>query len=123
MYDFLNRISRNNLLIAWEPRGDWKKNSNKGFVEKVCKDLKLIHVVDLLRYDPAITCEMTYTRLHGLGSREYEYRYKYTDEDLERLLVKIRELKKLGVSLVYVLFNNIWMGDDAKRFINLLGKK
>jgi uncharacterized protein YecE (DUF72 family) len=122
MYEFLSKIQRNNLFIAWEPRGDWKDPSNKESIKKVCEDLKLIHVVDLLRYDPIITCEIVYTRLHGLGLKEYNYSYKYTDEDLKKLLIKIKELEKFGISLVYVLFNNVWMGEDAKRFINLLEK-
>jgi len=122
MYDFLSKILKNDLFIAWEPRGDWKKDSNKELIKKICNDLKLIHVVDILKHDPIITCEIVYTRLHGLDQKEYNYKYKYTDKDLEKLLIKVKELKKFGVNMVYVLFNNVWMKDDAKRFIELLNK-
>ncbi|MEM3517316.1 MAG: DUF72 domain-containing protein, partial [Candidatus Bathyarchaeia archaeon] len=120
IYEFLNKILRDYIFIAWEPRGNWKAPSNKELIEKICKDLKLIHVVDILRHDPIITSEIAYTRLHGLGLKEYNYKYKY--EDLEKLLIKIKELEKIGVSLVYVLFNNVWMKEDAERFIKLLKK-
>jgi len=56
--------------------------------------------------------EFAYLRLRGLGG----YGYRYTDEDLSALRLKLPADKPC-----YVLFNNIHMGEDAGRFMALLG--
>lgn len=98
---FFKKIKRKNYLFAWEPRGDWKEKE----IEKLCKDLDLIHCVDPFK-NKTTTKKLAYFRLHG----KKRYRYNYTDSDLE-------DLKKLGegFSEVYYLFNNISMYEDAKR--------
>jgi len=53
---------------------------------------------------------MCYYRLHG-----FDYKHKYTDEELEKLL----RMSRKG----YVMFNNIHMLDDALRFKKLLKEK
>ncbi|MEM2137391.1 MAG: DUF72 domain-containing protein, partial [Candidatus Methanomethylicia archaeon] len=58
---------------------------------------------------------IAYLRLHGLGKRMYNY--KFTDEDLQKLK---NIIKGLNVSECYTLFNNIYMYDDAKRFMQLM---
>ncbi|HDI42487.1 MAG TPA: DUF72 domain-containing protein [Candidatus Bathyarchaeota archaeon] len=120
MQDFLTRIERDGLKIAWEPRGTWHENPEA--IKKLCEKLELIPVVDVLRREPIVVGDTAYTRLHGLNPREYDYRYKYTDEDLKRLVERVSELESAGVSEVYVLFNNTAMADDAKRFIQLAGE-
>jgi len=117
---FFNAISRDGLRIAWEPRGNWKEHTEA--IANLCHELDLIHVVDLLRRDPAIVTDTVYTRLHGLGSREYEYKYKYTDNDLEALVEKVTALEKRKVKEVYVLFNNVHMLEDAMRLKQILEK-
>jgi len=118
---FFNAIARNGLRIAWEPRGDWK--DHKEAIANLCHELELVHVVDLLRRDPAIVTETVYTRLHGLGRREYDYKYKYSDNDLKLLLEKVAALEKRKVREVYVLFNNVHMLEDAERLRGMLGKR
>jgi uncharacterized protein YecE (DUF72 family) len=113
IYEFFSSIDRKNLTIGWEPRGEW---SNE-IIAKICKELSLIHVVDPFRRLPSIESDITYFRLHGIGGKETNYRYVYTDEDLHKLYNIIKELKS---EKIYVMFNNIKMAQDAMRFIRLL---
>jgi uncharacterized protein YecE (DUF72 family) len=105
-------------IVGWEPRGTWYEHPDK--IREIVCSLKIVHIVDPFRRQP-IVCEgqkILYFRLHGIGGREVNYRYKYTDEDLEKLAGMIEELlaEHPSVSEVYVMFNNIYMGQDAARF-------
>lgn len=112
MRRFLSSIDRGGLILAWEPRhSSWKP----GLIEELCNELKLLHVVDPFKGETQ-TPDMSpvYYRLHGLGSKLY--RYKYTDEDLRTLYDKyVKPFDRRGLN-VYVLWNNIYMGEDALRF-------
>jgi uncharacterized protein YecE (DUF72 family) len=119
MADFFSSVDRGDLEMAWEPRGDWKGRREE--VRDVCERLGLIPIVDILRHEPIPIGPILYTRLHGLGEREYNYGYRYTDEDLSELFDKVSSLRESNVSEVYVLFNNIHMFDDALRFMRLFG--
>lgn len=121
MVNFFSSIERGDLKIAWEPRGEWM--DRRGKVEEICERLDLIPAFDILRHEPIAIGPIAYTRLHGLGGREYNYGYKYTDEDLNRLLGKVCSLEGSGVSEVYVLFNNVHMFDDASRFMGMIGDR
>jgi uncharacterized protein YecE (DUF72 family) len=121
MVDFFSSVRRDGLRIAWEPRGEWMEE--RGKVEGLCERLDLIPVVDILRHEPMAVGPIAYTRLHGLGAREYNYGYKYTDADLMALLDRVRSLEGSGVSEVYVLFNNVHMFEDASRFMGLLADR
>ena len=118
MRTFLQEIDRQAVQIAWEPRGDWKHHGKE--VKSLCMELNLIHVVDILRYDPIVTGKTVYTRLHGLNPREYDYKYEYTDTDLHHLAEKVKNLESQGVEEVYVLFNNLSMFDDGLRFMRYI---
>jgi len=110
--DFLSTISKRGPRICWEPRGSW---NDPEYREKLCDLLSrhdVIHVVDLLRREPCHS-EVIYTRLHGLGGGEVSYRYKYRDEDLEELMARV-EARRPSEALV--MFNNIHMWNDARRF-------
>ena len=91
--------------LAWEPRGEWKADDIRG----LCEELDLVHAIDPLRQEPIIP-RPGYFRLHGLTG----YRYRYTDEDLQRLLRLVRRH-----SSSHVFFNNNSMLDDARRFQQL----
>jgi len=86
-------------------------------LRKILEKHRVIHVVDPYRRAPVWYEEIIYFRLHGIGPRETNYKYKYTDKDLRYLLDKIREY---GARVFYVMFNNIYMYDDALRFKNIL---
>ena len=115
--EFFSTINREDVLIGWEPRGDWKEHLDD--VKKLCDKLDLIHVVDPFRVRAVSSHEIAYFRLHGIGKGEVNYRYRYSDADLKRLrnivLEELENRKK-----VYVLFNNLWMAEDASRFKEII---
>ncbi|KXA95756.1 hypothetical protein AKJ65_00845 [candidate division MSBL1 archaeon SCGC-AAA259E19] len=117
MREFLARIDRGNLELAWEPRGDWKENP--GRIKEVCDDLDLIHGVDLLRREPVSEHPFSYVRLHGLNQREYDYDYDYSDEELEKLAGKLEELAG-SHDRVYCMFNNYEMYDNSRRLSEII---
>jgi len=114
---FFSSIKRNRVMIGWEPRGTWRDHLSE--VEKLCEKLDLIHVVDPFRCNPVSQARLTYFRLHGIGGKEVNYRYRYTDQDLVKLREIVEKEIKEGRS-VYVLFNNVYMADDAARFVEFL---
>lgn len=105
---FFERVDRGALRFAWEPRGAWPADLVRG----LCRDLDLIHCVDPFGSLP-VTSGVAYFRLHGIGG----YGYRYTPENLRRLLAWCQ-----GYEQVYVLFNNAGMWDDALAFAALLGR-
>jgi uncharacterized protein YecE (DUF72 family) len=105
MRRFFGAIDRmQGVDYLWEPRGDWPDD----LLSEVCRDLSLVHTVDPFLRD-SVTPEMTYWRLHGIGSH---YR-PYTDDELRALAARV----PAGARETYVMFNNIPRVDDAKRFI------
>ncbi|KXB08998.1 hypothetical protein AKJ55_00020 [candidate division MSBL1 archaeon SCGC-AAA382M17] len=117
MHELLGKIDRNDLEIAWEPRGNWKKNPNE--IKKICNDLDLIHVVDIMRNDPVSDHPISYLRLHGLNEDEYDYDYDYSEEELEELATKLKDLSKEH-ERVYCMFNNYEMYDNAQKLVEIL---
>lgn len=117
MRKLLGGIDRGGLEIAWEPRGDWKENTDK--VKEICDDLNLIHVVDLLRREPVSDHPISYTRLHGLNPNEYDYNYDYSEEELQELADRLKELAD-SRDQVYCMFNNYEMYSNAQRLMEIL---
>ena len=115
---FLSSIKRDDVIIGWEPRGNWREHLDE--VKKICDELNLIHIVDPFRCKPVSSSPIIYLRLHGIGGREVNYRYKYTDDDLEKLSKIVEGFIDDGAEKIYILFNNISMRDDALRFVKLL---
>ncbi len=106
MIEFFSSIERE-FTFVWEPRG-WRGET----IRSVCEKLELVHCVDPFVSKPSYG-EIAYFRLHGAHKRMY--RHKYSDEELRWLKDFCDSLKKE----VYVLFNNVHMCEDAKRFIQL----
>lgn len=109
---FFTTIDRSGLAMGWEPRGTWHEHTSE--LKRLLSRLDLTHVVDPLRREPVHVAGFTYFRLHGLGGGEVNYRYKYTDDDLLKLLEIVK--RYANTLEVYVLFNNVHMFDDALRF-------
>ena len=104
---FFSRVKRDEFQFAWEPRGEW----NDDLVGQLCGELDLIHCVDPFKAEQCRKGAI-YWRLHGRGG----YSYRYSDEDLAELK---QQLYRHGSDLTgpaYILFNNIWMKDDASKF-------
>lgn len=110
---FFERAERGDLRFVWEPRG-WPD----GLVAELCSELDLVHCVDPL-IDDTQHGDFAYHRLHGLPA--YRYRYRYTDDDLARIDAAARSELDARRSRVYVMFNNWWLHDDARRFVARYG--
>ncbi len=117
--DFFSSISKPEYWVGIELRGTWV-NCSELIKEVVSEFDFLIHVTDPFKWLPATSKEVGYFRLHGIGPKEVNYRYKYSDDDLKRLLNIISSLE--GLETVYVMFNNVYMRDDALRFRALSGR-
>lgn len=99
---FFEKINRRNYIFVWEPRG-WPE----GEIKKICQKLNLVHCVDPFKQE-SVFGKINYFRLHGKPG--YNLRYKYTEKDL-------RNLKEFcDRKTNYVMFNNLSMKEDAKRF-------
>jgi len=107
-------IDRGRMKLAWEPRGTWKAHLEQ--VRKLCDQLDLIHVVDVLRSEPATVSKTCYFRLHGLGLGEVNYKYNYTPDDLRRLREATLRFLDRGATPIFVMFNNMTMLDNARAF-------
>jgi uncharacterized protein YecE (DUF72 family) len=97
--------------VYWEPRGSWWDEGKDLLDEAFREGIRIAG--DILRdRRPPAGQEILYARLHGLGGRgEVNYKYKYTDADLERLLDIAGKWRR-----AYIMFNNVYAFDDAVRF-------
>lgn len=121
MRDFFSSIDRRGIIIGWEPRGKWKHQPE--IIMKICNELGLVHVVDPFRMHSFSNLPYAYFRLHGIGGAEYNYRYKYSDNDLAKLIETINEQINKNKSEIYVMFNNFDMVNDAQRFLSIINTK
>lgn len=111
MVDTLKYISQYECIICLEPRNrSWFNND----VLKILERLKIVFVTDPFK-DGIINLnsDLLYLRLHGIGG----YRYRYTEDDLRRLSQMVN---KYNVRDIYILFNNVYMYEDALRLTNLV---
>jgi len=116
--EFMNMVREKGFIPVWEVRGstlEYKKELTRITV----KTNELVISTDILRNYPPVDygSAILYTRLHGLGGRQVNYKYKYTIDDLKELLNRILYYtRNKGKRLSYVMFNNIYMLDDATSF-------
>jgi uncharacterized protein YecE (DUF72 family) len=103
-------VKPESFRLAWEPRGDWPE----AVVRELCSEYNLIHCVDPLKTVP-VYGDATYWRLHGRGG----YRYRYTDADFDEIETVLSRYSDLP-GPAYVMFNNIYLKDDALRFMDRL---
>ncbi len=101
--------------LAWEPRGEWLEDRER--VGELCRELGLIHVVDLFRKSPAGDHEVLYTRLHGRNEERYNYDYEYSDSELDELATR---LERAEHDRVYCLFNNYEMHENGQGLLRRL---
>jgi len=106
------------VQVAWETRGpSWGSPQARSDLARVLSERGVTHAVDIFKEQPVHVEGFSYFRLHGLGKRIYDY--KYSDEDLRRLAELALPYVKDGG---YIFFNNFEMYDDARRFVELLGR-
>ncbi|MCS7217306.1 MAG: DUF72 domain-containing protein [Candidatus Bipolaricaulota bacterium] len=108
---FLAEVPRDGFVLVWEPRGAWEREPEK--VREICEAHDLVHCTDPFRARPVRMQPFAYLRLHGAPPGTRMYRYTYTDADLRWLR---EQVLRLETDLVYVLFNNDTMAQDARRF-------
>jgi len=102
---FFERVPRDGRRLVLEPRGEeWDDAS----VRRVVERLDLVHGVDPFLRAP-VGRGLRYFRLHGRPA--YNYRYRYSEEDLGGLQTMLS-----GARPNWVLFNNDHMAEDAGRF-------
>jgi uncharacterized protein YecE (DUF72 family) len=109
MRQFFGDLDRERFTLAWEPRGEWPRP----VIEGLCRELDLVPAVDPFA-TPPFPEPLAYFRLHGIGG----YRYKFTNADLETLKSLLPRYRE-----AYVLFNNMSMADDARRFLSLVSEQ
>jgi len=111
---FFNKIKRDDLVVVWETRGSaWENPDIRRKLAERLEALNVVHVTDPFRVLPVYTENIAYFRLHGLGKRLYYY--QFTDNELKHLHKLVQPFER-DRKEVYVLFNNLAMFDDAKRF-------
>lgn len=112
MNKFFDKINRESLLIAIEPRG---------FSDEVTKEMcvrhDLIHCVDPLRSSPVHlgSQKIVYFRLHGFGKPSM-YNYSFSLKELRQVREKVRKLKAREY---LILFNNVDCYQNASQFEKL----
>jgi uncharacterized protein YecE (DUF72 family) len=111
--NFLSSIKKPKLLCIELRHKSWFDNLTK--TKKLFEKANSIHITDPLTMKPLTIGDVSYSRLHGLGKRPYSY--KYSDEELMKIKDKLEDW---GYKESYVLFNNIYMKDDASRFLTLV---
>jgi uncharacterized protein YecE (DUF72 family) len=117
---FFRKVNRENIVLVWETRGPaWENPEVHKKLGQVLEKLDVTHVTDPFRITPAYTGEIAYFRLHGLGKQMYYY--QYSDVELHRLKEFVTPYEQDG-KRVYVLFNNLSMFEDAKRFMRYLSE-
>ncbi len=108
---FFGSVERDSINIAVEFRG-WREEK----IREVCKDLDLVDVFDPLQRK-GFSEDIWYIRLHGrVEGGRINYKHKYSEEELKEIARKIEE----GPEEIYILFNNVYMLEDAKRFLEIL---
>jgi len=102
------------VVLTWEPRGDWWNDPK--LIKSICEEFNLINCVDPFRNDPQYFSKRktAYFRLHGFG-KPMMYNYKFSDKELKELSRRIKEYQGKAKTF-YVLFNNMYMYEDALRF-------
>lgn len=112
---FFSKVDREGFVLVWELR--WAKSWTRDIVQSLLGELRIEQCVDPFRQDWSISRALNYYRIHGLG-RPSMYNYRFSDSELKGL--KRRVTVGARKRDVYVLFNNVWMYDDAARFSALI---
>jgi uncharacterized protein YecE (DUF72 family) len=110
---FFRNIERKDFEIGVELRG-WSEDD----IKKFCNKFDVIDVCDLNQRLPTITRKISYFRLHGsYKNGKINYYHQYNDDEMREMKEKIKKLKSKEI---FAYFNNVFMLNDSKRFIQLI---
>ncbi len=114
LVEFFESIKRGNFVLGLEVRDpSWFSHGELG---RILSSVGVIHVTDPL-FDRVFSVQdILYFRLHGTrkGGR-IVYKHRYSDEELLQVAKLSGEAE-----VAYVMFNNVYMKDDALRFMELI---
>ena len=80
-YTFMKAADRAGALFAWQPARGWERE----LVGRICRDLKLVHVVDPLVASP-VAGTVNYFRLRGAApGRKPSRGHRYSDAELREV--------------------------------------
>ncbi len=116
MQNFFRKVERATLVYVWEPRGSWY--DEPGLIAEMCESCHLIHCVDPLRNDTALTQRVAYFRLHGFG-KPSKYSYDFSHEELQRLRAIMKALPR-KTREAYVFFNNVACYKNGREFAEMM---
>ncbi len=116
----ITSVTPKDIVIGWEPRGRWVSEQALNVLRNILEEYSITHIVDIFKRKPVYMHRINYIRLHGIGKGETNYKYKYTDEDLEKLYEMLIEISYRDS---YILFNNVHMFGDGQRFKQILANK
>ncbi|BCS91197.1 MAG: hypothetical protein ARM1_0654 [Candidatus Micrarchaeota archaeon] len=111
----LERCRDDGFKPIFEPRGDWLEKIKE--TEEFCKGLAIL-CTDPLRKVHELDQEFNYFRLHGFG-KTMMYNYRFSREELIRVIDIVKRYR----SKSYVMFNNVYMYENAFEFINLIKER
>ncbi|MCE4606013.1 MAG: DUF72 domain-containing protein [Desulfurococcales archaeon] len=120
--EFMRQVKEKGFTPVWEVRGSTLEYKEE-LARITGRTSGLVLSTDILRGFLPVDYgnNILYTRLHGLGGRQVNYKYKYTFNDLKRLLNQVLYYIENRMKTVsYVMFNNIYMFDDATSFKRVL---
>jgi len=105
----LNKLVESNKRLIIEPR---HKSWFNDEVYKLFRKYNIVFCTDPFKNGIIKTVDdLIYIRLHGIGG----YKYKYSDDELMKIFDWIRDYSES--MNIYILFNNVYMLDDSRRFI------
>lgn len=113
--DFFRNAPRKDFKVAIEFRAPWQKMT----IRDICRNFGLIHCVDPFKEAP-LWGGIRYYRLHGAPPGKRMYHYQFQPTDFQLLATKISSDLE-NEQIVYCLFNNMQMWDDARTFKNHMG--
>ena len=111
--EFFSSIERGDIRIGIELRG-WSEEN----IKRLCENYGLIDVVDTMVRLPLSESEVLYFRLHGkYEGTKIVYSHKYTEDEIKKITLVIQTI---DVKEYYVMFNNKYMYEDAKKLMSRL---
>ncbi|MFQ5710893.1 MAG: DUF72 domain-containing protein [Candidatus Geothermarchaeales archaeon] len=105
--DLFASTSLRGVRVAWEVRS--LKGGLSPLLERLMRDLDVIHCVDLSKETPGVSSDILYSRLFGKGVHNV---YQFDDEELKQI---DERADKVDADKTYLSFHGVKMYKDAAR--------